>query len=644
MRIVNYSEFIENDKLQKEFYSTIEYENNPDIDSIIQDVKFRGDEALIEISNRFNDGNFTTSDDFLVTKEEIKEAYDKVDKEFIKQVKIAKKNVEEFAKKQLNSVNEFEINKKKSKLGQKIVPLKRVLAYVPGGNYPLPSSCIMTTVPAKVAGVKEVILTSPRIKPETIVAADIAGADKIYKLGGAQAISAFSYGTNSIEPVDKIVGPGNRFVTYAKKSVYGKVDIDFLAGPSEVLIIADDSADPLLVAGDLLAQCEHDKDARGYLICNSKQFADKVKDIAHGILSDLKTSDIAKVSFMKSFAIVDEGLFNAVEISNKRAPEHLELVVKNENKFIDKLTNYGSLFIGSWCAEVFGDYVSGTNHVLPTNSAAKYTGGLSVFDFVKILTYQKIGEDYARELAKTASYIAGKEGLMAHKAASDFRLNRKKPKLIDRILSKQNRTQILAKLVTLYFQFKRHFYYCKNINYPKEKCIFALWHAHQCGLYALNEREKTTVMISNSADGEIIAQAGAAMGLNVVRGSHNRKGATATIEMINAIKAGNNGAITIDGPRGPKHKVKKGIIEVARLTGAPIVPMSWYSPSPFFLKFKTWDEFCFPLNCIKMKAIYGEPIYIPYNATDEELENYRLQVEGELKNLYQKLVTDFKKL
>ena len=644
MRIITYQELCENAALSQEFYKTIEYENNPDIDAIIADVKTRGDSALIDISNKFNDGAFSSADDFLVTQDEIKEAYNKVDKEFIHQIKIAKKNVEEFAKKQLGTLSEFSLKKSKSELGQKIIPLERILAYVPGGNYPLPSSCIMTTVPAKVAGVKEVILTSPRIKPETIVAADIAGADKIYRLGGAQAISAFAYGTESIKQVDKIVGPGNRFVTYAKKSVYGTVDIDFLAGPSEVLIIADGSADPLLVASDMLAQCEHDKDARAYLICNSKDFADKVKEIAYAILSNLETSDIAKISYMNSFAVVDEGLFNACEISNKRAPEHLELVVADENKFLNKLTNYGSLFIGSWCAEVFGDYVSGTNHVLPTNSSAKYTGGLSVFDFIKILTYQKIGEDYARELAKTASYIAGKEGLYAHKAASDFRLNRKKTKFLDKIFSKQNRTQILAKLVTLYFQFKRHFYYCKNINYPKDKCIFALWHAHQCGLYALEEREKTTVMISNSADGEIIAQAGAAMGLNVVRGSHNRKGAAATIEMINAIKAGNNGAITIDGPRGPKHKVKKGIIEVARLTGAPIVPMSWYSPSPFFLKFKTWDEFCFPLNCIKMKAIYGDPIYVPLNATDEELEGYRLKVENELKKLYANLTANFKNL
>ncbi len=188
------------------------------------------------------------------------------------------------------------------------------------------------------------------------------------------------------------------------------------------------------------------------------------------------------------------------------------------------------------------------------------------------------------------------------------------------------KTMLLAKIVTLYFEFKRHFYYCKNINYPKNQCIFALWHAHQCGLYALNEREKTTVMVSNSNDGEIIAQAGAAMGLNIVRGSHNRKGAAATMELIDSIKSGNNGALTIDGPRGPKEVVKKGIIEIAKLTGVPIVPMSWYSPSPFFLKFKTWDEFRFPLNCIRMKAIYGEPIYIPRDLNDEDTEKYRLIV------------------
>ena len=641
MRIINVNELNENKEIEKEFYRIFEYENNPDIDKIINDVKNGGDSALIEISARFGDGKFNSGKDFLVTEEEIKEAYNKVTPEFIKQIGIAKRNVEEFARLQMNSVKEFENKKKKSVLGQKIIPLKRILAYIPGGNYPLPSSCIMTTVPAKIAGVEEIILTSPKIKPETIVAADIAGASKIYKLGGAQAISAFAYGTETIENVDKIVGPGNKFVTYAKKAVYGKCDIDFLAGPSEVLIIADDTADPQFVASDMLAQCEHDKDARAYLITNSKEFADNVKKNAYEILAWLPTAEIAKISFMNSFAVVDPGLFNAVQISNKRAPEHLELIVRDENKFKNKLKNYGSLFTGNWCAEVFGDYVSGTNHVLPTNRTARYTGGLSVFDFVKIVTYQKNNTDYAKELAKTASYLAECEGLTAHKTASDCRLKRKKESFFKKIFAKKYRTMLLARLVTLYFQFKRHFYYCKNVNYPDKQCIFALWHAHQCGLYALKDRERTTVMISNSSDGEIIAQAGAAMGLNVVRGSHNRNGAAAAIEMINAIKAGNNGAITIDGPRGPKEKVKKGIIEVAKMTGVPIVPMSWYSPSPFFLKFKTWDEFCFPLNCIKMKAIYGEPIYVPSNSTDKELENCRLKVESELKRLYDKLKTDF---
>lgn len=212
------------------------------------------------------------------------------------------------------------------------------------------------------------------------------------------------------------------------------------------------------------------------------------------------------------------------------------------------------------------------------------------------------------------------------------------------ISKREFKTKVLAKVVTLYFEFKRHFYYCKNINYPKSQCIFALWHAHQCGLYALEEREKTTVMISKSPDGEIIAQAGSAMGLNVVRGSGSSKAKQASLALIDAIKAGNNGALTIDGPKGPKHVVKKGIVEIAKITGVPIVPMSWYSPSPFFLKFNTWDEFCFPLNCIKMKAIYGDPIFVPSDISDEEFEKYRLMVEEELKRLYNKLVSEFKTL
>ncbi len=416
MKICNY------DKLDKDFFDSVGYDNMPDIDLLINNVKNHGDNYIIELSKKFNDGDFKSSKDFLVSKDEIKDAYNKVDKNFINHIEISKANVKEFSEKQLKSLKELEYKKENSILGHKIIPLSRVLSYAPGGNYPLPSSCIMTIVPAKVAGVSEVILTSPKIKPETIVAADIAGADKIYKLGGAQAISAFAYGTQTIKPVDKIVGPGNKFVNYAKKHVFGTVDIDFIAGPSEVLIIADETANPKLIAADMLAQSEHDKDARAYLITNSIKLAKNVQIEAENFLKTLPTSKIASISFEKAICVVVDNYNKMAELSNLRAPEHLEIMVRDENLILPYLVNYGSLFIGENCAEVFGDYVSGTNHVLPTNRAARYTGGLSVFDFVKIVTYQKINKEYAKELSKTASYIAEKEGLFAHKLASDLRI------------------------------------------------------------------------------------------------------------------------------------------------------------------------------------------------------------------------------
>lgn len=418
MRIITKDEL--NNTYFDDFYKIIDYENNPQIDEIIKNTKTGKDNFLIELSKKFNDGDFKSGQDFLVNKDEIKEAYKKVSKDFIEHIKTAKDNIETFAKKQFDCIKNLDIKIDKSTLGHKIIPLNSVLCYVPGGNYPLPSSALMTVIPAKVSGVKNIYLTSPRIKPETIVAADIAGADKIYKLGGAQAITAFAYGTETILPVDKIVGPGNKYVTYAKKAVYGKADIDFLAGPSEVLIIADEFANPKLIAADMLAQAEHDMDARAYLLTTSIELAKKVEIEARNYLNSLETSNIAKVSYDKSFAVVSSNIDDLIEISNKRAPEHLEVMLKN-NKIINKLTNYGSLFIGENCAEVFGDYVSGTNHVLPTNSASKYTGGLSVFDFIKIATYQNITEEYAHVLSKTASYIANSEGLMAHKLASDLR-------------------------------------------------------------------------------------------------------------------------------------------------------------------------------------------------------------------------------
>ena len=280
----------------------------------------------------------------------------------------------------------------------------------------------MTIVPAKVADVKRIIAMSPKIQPVTVAAAYLSGADEIYQIGGVQAIAAMAYGTETIKKVNKIVGPGNKFVTSAKKQVFGECGIDFLAGPSEVLIVADDNANPEFIAADMLAQCEHDKDARAFLICLSEEFAKKVDKKAQEYLKELPTKDIAEISYSKSFALVAESIEDAINLSNKKAPEHLELCFNNKEQYIDKFTNYGSLFIGNYSAEVFGDYVSGTNHTLPTNQVAKYSGGLSVFDYIKIQTYQIINSNALQETAKNASLLAEREGLFAHKLAADVRL------------------------------------------------------------------------------------------------------------------------------------------------------------------------------------------------------------------------------
>lgn len=404
-----------------EFFKTAALESLQNVEDIIEDIKKNGDKSIIHYSKTFNDGDFSSGEDFIVSEEEIKKAYEMTDDKTINALEKCIENVRDFAQEQLLCLKNLDMKKNNSLLGHRVIPLERVLCYVPGGNYPLPSSAVMTCTPAKVAGVREVIITSPRIKPQTIVAAKMSGADKIYKLGGVQAIGAFAYGSDSIKPVDKIVGPGNKYVTYAKKYVYGKCSIDFLAGPSEVLIVADDNQNPELVSADILAQCEHDRDARGYLICFSKDFAQKVAYCARKQLQTLKTGNIAQISFEKSTAVIVNDIEEAVKISNLRAPEHLELMFDGAWEKSKDFTNYGSLFIGSYCAEVFGDYCSGTNHVLPTNSAARYTGGLSVFDFVKIQTYQMLSKEYSKELSILASQMAQQEGLMGHKLASDLR-------------------------------------------------------------------------------------------------------------------------------------------------------------------------------------------------------------------------------
>lgn len=413
MKIYNF------DEINSDFFAKIEFESISSVAEIISAVRSNGDEAIREYAKKFGDGDLTA---FRLTEEEIKDAISKVDEKTINTIKFAIKNVKEFAQAQLNSVKELEVNINGNILGHKIVPLESVGCYIPGGNYPLPSSAIMTVVPAKVAGVKRVIAMSPKIQPVTVAAAYFAGADEIYRIGGVQAVAAMAYGTKTIQKVNKIVGPGNKFVTSAKKQVFGECGIDFLAGPSEVLIIADETAKPEFVAADMLAQCEHDKDARAFLICFSKEFANKVDKKAKEYLETLKTKEIAQISYDKSFAVIVHSLEEAIELSNKKAPEHLELCLNNAESLIDKFNNYGSLFIGNYSAEVFGDYVSGTNHTLPTNQVAKYSGGLSVFDYIKIQTYQIIKENAIKQTAENASILAGKEGLFAHKLAADVRL------------------------------------------------------------------------------------------------------------------------------------------------------------------------------------------------------------------------------
>lgn len=411
MKIIEYKD------LNESFFEYHDFAEIGGVWQIIKEVKQEGDKAVKKYSEKFGDGALYHLE---LSEAQIKAAVGKVDKEVLDAIKDAIKNVKTFAQEQFECITELETQHNGVILGHKVIPLKRTGAYVPGGNYPLPSSAIMSVVPAKVAGVDEVIVCSPKIKSETIAAAHLAGADRIFQVGGVQAIAAMAYGTESIPAVDKITGPGNKYVTAAKKEVYGACGIDFLAGPSEVLIVADDTARADFVAADMLAQAEHDVDARAYLITTSKDFADKVSVEIDNFLKILPTAEIAKQAINKSLIIVVENIEQAIEISNKKAPEHLEICFDGLDDYVEKFFNYGSLFIGNYSAEVLGDYCSGTNHVLPTNGVARYSGGLSVFDFVKVQTFQRISQN--QKLLTTASKLASIEGLMAHKLAADLRM------------------------------------------------------------------------------------------------------------------------------------------------------------------------------------------------------------------------------
>lgn len=413
MKIIKY------ENLSEDFYKQQDFAGIESVSKIINRVKAEGDGAVRDYSRQFGDGELES---FELTCEEIEKALVETPDEIKKCITAAIENVKNFAQEQLGCLKDLETNNKGVMLGHRVIPMQRVGAYVPGGNYPLLSSAIMTVVPAKVAGVEEVIVCSPRIQPVTVAASILAGAERVFRIGGVQAIAAMAYGTESIPSVNKIVGPGNRFVTAAKKEVYGVCGIDFPAGPSEVMIVADETANSRFVAADMLAQCEHDYDARAYLVTTSEQLAYDVIQKTHVFLNSLSTAPIAEKAIRESCIILVDSIEQAVDVADKKAPEHLELCYQNAKEDLRRYKNYGSLFIGNYSAEVFGDYCSGTNHVLPTNGVAKFSGGLSVFDFVKIQTYQEISETAAKEgLSALASNIAEIEGLYAHKLSADLR-------------------------------------------------------------------------------------------------------------------------------------------------------------------------------------------------------------------------------
>lgn len=396
---------------------------------IIDKVINEGDSALHEFNEKFDQ---CSREKLRISEEEIKAAYEEEEPEILEDMKKAAANIKAFAQAQKDAVNTLSGFEPVPglELGHSVIPVDSVCCYVPGGGYPLYSTALMLGIPAKVAGVKRVAACSPTMKgtgkihPKTLAAMDIAGVDEIYAIGGAQAIAAFSYGTEEISPVSMIVGPGNSFVTEAKRQCYGQVGIDFVAGPSEVLIIADETADPQIAAADILAQSEHDPVAKGILVACDEKMARETIAAVEEQLKTLPTAEIASRSW-KDYGevILADDLDEAVDYANSYAPEHLEVCVaeSDEDKVVSGLRNYGSLFIGQNTAEVFGDYASGTNHTLPTLGAARYTGGVWAGTFLKVCTYQRSDENAMKQLIPTVFNLANGEGLAGHANAADIR-------------------------------------------------------------------------------------------------------------------------------------------------------------------------------------------------------------------------------
>ncbi|MCI5938249.1 MAG: histidinol dehydrogenase [Eubacterium sp.] len=388
------------------------------VNAILADVRANGDQAVFEYTKKFDRAELT-KDNLYVTKEEIEEAYGKVDKELIEVMKKSIANIRSFHEKQVRN-SWFTTREDGVILGQRVTPLESVGVYVPGGKAAYPSSVLMNIIPAHVAGVKRIVMATPpgadgKVNPATLVAANLAGATEVCKVGGAQAIAALAYGTESIPKVDKIAGPGNIFVALAKKTVYGHVSIDSIAGPSEVMVLADETANPRYVAADMLSQAEHDELASAILVTTSKELAEKVSEHVADFAARLSRSEIINKSIDNyGYILLAENMEQAIDAVNEIASEHLEILTKNPFDTMTRVKNAGAIFLGEYSSEPLGDYFAGPNHVLPTNGTAKFFSPLSVDDFIKKSSVISYSEEALKEVHEDIIRFAKAEHLTAH--------------------------------------------------------------------------------------------------------------------------------------------------------------------------------------------------------------------------------------
>ena len=398
------------------------------VTEIIKTVRAEGDAALFEYSKKFDKVELASLE---VKEDEINNAFSLVEPEFVEILKEAKENIYAFHSRQVR--NSFLINEKDGVvIGQKVIPIEKVGLYVPGGTAAYPSSVLMNAIPAKIAGCAEIVMVTPPAKdgsvnPAILAAAKVAGVDRIFKVGGAQAVAALAYGTESVPAVDKIVGPGNAFVAEAKKQVFGKVAIDMIAGPSEILVIADEKSDPVCVAADLLSQAEHDRNATAVLVTDSASLAEAVSAELEVQIPMLSRAEIARVSIDNNGKIIiTESIDEAIFVANGLAPEHLELCLDEPFNYLDKIKNAGSIFMGRYCPEALGDYFAGPNHTLPTSGTARFSSPLSVDDFVKKTQFSYYTKDALEKVAKKVEFFANKEGLGAHAKSAVIRFENNK--------------------------------------------------------------------------------------------------------------------------------------------------------------------------------------------------------------------------